>query len=801
MAIRGVALDLNLDLETKTKPDALPQIDGGASARHASDAMYQRNQPLDGRILQESDPKGEFIDLDLLLAAARRRARLVAIAAVLGLACGVIYLAVTPPVYTAATRVLIDEQLAKFTEDRSPAASNAQADSMILSEVEILKSAELARSVAAKLDLQDNEAFLDPPQNPVAWLKSAVKSTLRLVTPGAASSSAAPSDDAKLGKAAALLQQNMSAERVGRSFVVDVKYRSHDPALAGTITRAYADAYLADQLEANFDATQRAVVWLQDRLEELKQSSQQAALDVERFRAENDLTATRGELVSDQELSDLSRQLVLARAETAKARARYEQFQSIVDDGSEAAVRNAAIPPDQPNSGLLNEMKSRFLTLSNRARDVEARFGEDHPQAIDLRKQARELEQQIFGEFEQLTETYRNEFDVARANEQSLEDGVGALSDESSDNGQARVKLRELEQRSEALSNLYQSYLARYEEASQQRSLPIAKARVISRADNPVGASSPNKTMVLAFSLVLGVLAGGGLGAVREFQDRFFRTADDVKNAIGMRFLGYLPLLELPSLGPQTAAVKDARKAIITRPIMRVARDEPHSMFAETIRNARLTIDRLSPGPDAKVIGIVSVLPGEGKSTVASNFACLLAASGAKTLLIDGDLRNRGLTRGLTGISGNGLVEAAAGNERLSDFVHIDRGTGVAVLPASGRLGNTSEWLTGPGMRKLMAEAREIFTYIIVDLPPIGPVIDAKAFEPMTDAFVLVAKWGSTPRALLRSTLQAERAIASKSAGVVLNQVDMKELPTYAAPGAAEGYLAQYGSYYREGKS
>ena len=176
------------------------------------------------------------------------------------------------------------------------------------------------------------------------------------------------------------------------------------------------------------------------------------------------------------------------------------------------------------------------------------------------------------------------------------------------------------------------------------------------------------------------------------------------------------------------------------------------------------------------MIGFVSVLPREGKTTVAANFAGLLAANGARTLLIDADLRNPGLSRSLSLSPDKGLVEAIVGEQPWQNACLIDRKTKLSILPTVGRrrLSHTSELISGPGMASLIEEARNSFDYIVVDLPPFGPVIDAKAFAPLADGFVLVTEWGATPRVLVRSLLQTERQIAAKTLGVVLNKTDMK---------------------------
>jgi succinoglycan biosynthesis transport protein ExoP len=750
-----------------------------------------------------------FVDLDRLLAAARRQLRVAALFGALGLALGVVYLLFTPPVYTASTDILLDDSLTKFAEDTPTPPPGQQAESMVLSEVEILKSARLARAVVKAQNLQDNEAFLNPPVSPFAWAKSTIKGVLGMFSSRPASTGSV--EDGKIGRAVAILQQNLAAERVGRSYVIAVSYSANDPKLAGAITRAYADAYLSDHLDANFDATQRATVWLQGRLDDLRQRSQDAALEVEKYRAANGLTATSGELVSDQQLSDLNKQLILAQADTANALARYNQFKSIVDGGPENAIRNATVPIEKGSSGtntsVLTELRTRYLNMAKREQDISARFGEDHPQAVALRREEADVTQQMFGELKRLTESYRNEYEVAKSREASLRTNVGDLSDQSSRSGQSGVELRGLEQKAQALATLYQSFLARYAEASQQRSFPIAQARVISQAGDPTAASSPRKTMVLGLSLVLGLFAGAGAGALREFRERFFRTAEDVQNTLDVKFLGYLPIVgpsfrsrSVPNGVDGPDQPEAPRETTIPR-ILRVAINAPASSFAETLRNVKLASDVVLPRNPCKVLGFVSVLPDEGKTTVAANFAGLLAASGARTLLIDCDLRNPGLTRGLPLLPEKGLVEAVVGgDQRWQNTLLFDRKTKLAILPAviRGRLAHTSELISGPGMRDLVEAARQSFDYIVVDLPPLGPVVDAKAFAPLADGFVLVAEWGATPRALVRAALQAEPVIAAKTLGLVLNKTDVRQLPRYGLFGSAEQYLDRYSSYYVE---
>ena len=340
------------------------------------------------------------------------------------------------------------------------------------------------------------------------------------------------------------LQGEVMAQRVGRSYVIAIGYQSTDPALATAITRAYADSYLADQLNASFDATERAAVWLQGRLTELRESSQAAALAVEKFRAEHGLAAdTDGQLISDKQLSDLNAQLIVAQADTARASARYQQYKAIVESGSDNAFKDAA---DLKRPAGEFGHRSTQDPLSERRQAAAGRRGQFRPPASSGGRIGQGKGGCIkadFDELKQLTESYRNEYEVALQRETALRQKISAAAGKSSIDNQSQVKLRELDQQATALSTLYQTFLGRYEEASQQQSFPVGKVRIISDATMPQSAASPSTSKVLALSLVLGVLMGAGFGSLNEFNERFFRTGEDIRDRVGLKFLGYLPTI------------------------------------------------------------------------------------------------------------------------------------------------------------------------------------------------------------------------------------------------------------------
>jgi succinoglycan biosynthesis transport protein ExoP len=309
---------------------------------------------------------------------------------------------------------------------------------------------------------------------------------------------------------------------------------------------------------------------------------------------------------------------------------------------------------------------------------------------------------------------------------------------------------------------------------------------------------------------MLGGVAGVGLGALFEFRDRAFRTGDQVRSELGLEFFGMLARIEAKRIRRSTVRtwlqmLSGKRKPVgqveLKSTLMRHVLDAPLSHFAETLRSVKVAVD-LSLANRSKLIGVISVLPNEGKTTVAMNLATLIAHQGATVLLVDADMRKPGLTQSVAPRAKAGLVEALLDNRPLAELYITEPESRLTVLPAGGnrRVTHTSELLSSPSMKKLLRTAEKNFDYVIIDLPPIGVVVDVRAIAPMLEAFVLVTEWGRTIRKAVRTSLSSERGIREKLLGVVLNKVDADKLRRYEGYGSIEYYTGKYAGYYRDGK-
>src|SRR5262249_29377080 len=209
---------------------------------------------------------------------------------------------------------------------------------------------------------------------------------------------------------------------------------------------------------------------------------------------------------------------------------------------------------------------------------------------------------------------------------------------------------------------------------------------------------------------------GFGAAFARELLSDVLRTPGEVEEELGVKCLGVLPDVR-PAPPAQKARLMlpfgraDAKNS--ETGVARYVGDHPFSRFAETLRNIKVSIDVARLSRDVKVIGIVSSLPKEGKTTVAANFGHLTALTGHRTLLIDGDLHTRSLTRELAPNAKTGLVEALSDPSSFGYHIQRSKETGLDFLPSVvvSRMVNSADVMASKAMADLLAMVREDYDY------------------------------------------------------------------------------------------
>ncbi len=755
--------------------------------------IANREQVIAPARLADKEFETTGIDFERLAKAGRRQIAILVVFCLLSIVAGSVYLAHVVPRYTATAVVLIGSAKDKTGLSASIADLTYDAGA-IDSQLEILKSEGLAQTVMTDLKLEDSSI----PRQPPSLLKRMVdeiRTLLKLDPPAA--EDVDPSELAASQRRGLIteLEAGLDVRRIGRSYVIDIDYTSPDRLAAADFANAFARGYINDQLEARFASMKQASGWLEKRISELKQKSMSSDLAVQRFKSEHGLLTTDGRLVSDQQLSELSTQLIVAQGDRAKAEAKNNQISALIGKGDVKAVVSGTL-----ESPVINDLRQKYLVTAQLQAQVADTEGTNHPQAItNLQRSMDDYSKLIFGEMTRIAAAYKSDAEVARAKEDSLRQSLAKLAGENNAHAQYMVELRELQREADSYRTLYTTFLDRMQQVEEGQTNPESEARVITPASPPDVPTYPKRGVVMSLSIVFGLLAGIGVAAVREYKDNTFRTAADVTEGLDLEFLGMLPTIKAPKSATRKDQSDNDPKIVNTRdPVLRYAVDQPLTSFAETLRTIKVAVDLQLGQTVPKIVGVISVSPDEGKSTVSKNFASLIAHFGLKVLLIDGDLHHPGLTQTLGSHAENGLLEVIRGDAALMDTVLFEPDSGLYFLPAilKERLSHANQSLASPGMRQILAAAGERFDYIIIDLPPIGPVVDVRASAAMFDAFVFVARWGRTVRDVVQTTLLADKEIRNRCIGVVYNRVQLDKIKLYEGSDSKAFYLRDFDKYY-----
>ena len=729
---------------------------------------------------------------------ARRHKWHIIVSVLLSVGLGALFIVQSVTKYTSTASVMIDSKSVGLSANSAFEGALAFDTGAVDSQVLLIESDRIASGVIDHLDLLHNPAFLDPP---TSWLGIAVSFVKTKVI---AATHALGVDlpeipfaqlpvDIQRNLLVGQLQTNLKVTRNARTYVLQIDYTDADPALARSVAETYASVYLQDELESRFDVSRRAAEWLDERTAEIKAKADRAASEADAFRAKHQLTQASGRLINEQALTDSNTQLSIARNDLNSAQAKYARLKQIVDSKDYAGSNMDAL-----SDPIISNLQAKYLDAYKMNADISSRISPNHESAVKARKDMTQYSQVIFEELNRLLDSYSSEVKVTSERVATLESSIGKARNTNDVDSEAMSKLNVLQQEATTYANLYNIYLQKAQDLVQQNAIPISDARIISDAQLPILPSRPKKLLILLGSIVLGIVVGAGLASLREFRERAFRTASQIREELGLEFVSYLPKLPKSafetrgdSRGVSSSAHSDSPNTFRSNgKAFDIVLDEPMSSFAEALRSVKLAVDYRFAAKRPIAIGFVSAFPNEGKSTAAKNFASLLAGKNENVLLMDCDLRNPHLTRKLTPQARHGLLDLLVGGEiSLEDAIYREHGSNLAFLPASarGRVPATGDMMASLEMATLMQELRARFSVIIVDFAPMGALTDASAAANFIDGYELVVEWGRTPRAAVVAALASNPVIAGRTVGVTLSKVAIEKLQLFEGGGGG-GY-------------
>jgi succinoglycan biosynthesis transport protein ExoP len=699
------------------------------------------------------------IDFSKVLSTLWRGKWTIVASSLIALALALVFIAVAPRQYTAATQILIDPtDLLGVGNGATPSTPLSDAGLLqVESQVRVLGSDAVLRRVVNALNLDKDPEFAGT-RSP---LRALVDDSLNVI----GLRRDAFSEDRTLA-ALTELKRHVVVRRDERTYVVEVDVTTRDPEKSARIANAIADAYLAEQTQIRADAARQVSQSLSGRLQDLKDRVREAEEKVEDYKARNNMVGANGLLVNEQQLSDINNQLAAARVRIADAKARLDQITLVQRTKDENGAFPAAL-----QSPTITALRSQYAEIMRREAEELTTLGPRHPAVLDIQAQADRLRHMIDSEIDRTAVAARTEYESAKASERTIADNVKALEGTTVDTNQAMVGLRALEREAQASRDLYQAFLVRARETGEQQQIDTKNIRVISKADMPLRRSSPPSSILIALgALLLGAATGAGIVLVRSPPDddearqggaRRQRIGSAAKGAA----VGFWPgagLAKIPVLAVLPAV--DVSFGLNTV-------DDPRSPFAKGIHKIYDALRESHAQPDNPSVLVVALDAEDDSATVALTLAAL-AAEKERVLLIDADIERRTLAAIDAEQSEAGLVDVATGRRLLSDVITRDRETNINLVsfvsPESRRDGRIAE----ADIRRAFDQTKR-FDLVIVAAIDVTGAPSTRFFGTVVDHIVLVAKADEHDAAAVARLIGRLGLDAKKVRGAVLTGADV----------------------------
>ena len=683
------------------------------------------------------------IDWKVLWRSVWKRRWLLGLVTLLAVAAAVVYAYSIQPVFRSTTTLLIESSQAKISSIAEVYGGATQDREYYQTQVEILRSLDVARRTVIATKLWDEPEF--DPRQPNLSLIARVKAMV-LGAPEVLPWTPERLADEATGRYLSAL----TIEPVRLSQLVKISFEARDRELAAKIADATAVAFIEADRDSRMKLNLSATGMLQDRLIALREKLLQSEQDLQKYRESAGLVSVSGSQgVAGQTLSDINQRLVSARVRRTELESAYQQA-ARVTNGDYSSV-SAVVS----QSGL-SEARNRVAIASMQVEELTRNAGEQNPKVIEARAALALAQRQLQTQSRSVVAALNGEVQAARDTERALQGALASARTTVQGVNRQEFQLGVLEREVQTNKQLYEMFLSRTKETSISSNLQGAVARIVDPAV-PAGAPArPNRPQIVLAALLVTLGAGAIASIVR---DRFANTMQDSHEAENR--LHHPVLATLPEVRP-------SEREGMSRSYL----DDPKSEHAHAIRNARTNMLLSKFVVAHKVILVTSALSGEGKTTFCSNLA-LAHAQTKRTLLIDCDLRNPqiGPRLGLPA-DAKGISNLVAGTADLKDCVHAISGSSLLVMPAGDVPGHPEEFLLSPPFRDALKSLANRVDIVLVDSPPVAACSDALIIAQQANDTIFVVKARDTPHLLAQRGLERLQRAGASILGLVLTNVD-----------------------------
>ncbi|WP_375173907.1 GumC family protein [Pseudooceanicola sp.] len=698
-------------------------------------------KPLAPNPQSQIEDKDE-IDLREVFGTLWRGKLLIILCAVIGILLSGYYAFVAAtPVYTATSSVALESRQEQIVDFESVMGGLGGDQQTVNTEVEVFKSRQLIGRLVDDLNLVNDPEFnpeLRPEPNfslgkAIGWVLDLVRGPREDLPP--------PTETQIRDEAVTRVLERVSISNIRQSYVFQVTATTQQPEKSSLMANHLAELYIQNQVEVKFERTERATVWLTERVSELRIELEEAETALKAFSSSTDLISPEGLFALNRQVKELRDR----RDELAKTVGEAEaEVASLQANASASREQRAALTADPVLTALMTR-----ITEGDAA--AEAEFDARYQQLVMRAQQNEARTQQQF-----------------TALDSSIKDLTGRIERQSAE----LVSLQQYQREAEASRLIYEHFLGRLKETSVQQGIQQADSRLLSHAVVPENPSAPRKGRILALGMIMGLIVGAGTVLAREAAQNTFRISEDLEKIAGLPVIGQIPTIP-------------ARRR---KNVLKYLSDKPASAAAEAVRNLRTSVLLANLDNPPKVIMSTSSIPGEGKTTQSLAMAQNLAGLGKRVLLIEGDIRKRVFSEYFEIDSEKGLLAVLSGEATLEEAAVYNEQLKADVLIGEKSKINAADVFSSETFVRFLNAARAAYDYVIIDTPPVLAVPDARVIGGSVDAIIYAVKWDSTTRRQVAEGLRSFANVNVRVSGLVLTQIDKRGMKRY-------GYGDSYGSY------
>lgn len=685
------------------------------------------------------------------------------VCALVGLSISAVYIHFATPIYEAGATLRIDPNRASSLGLNELVSGGASTQDPMATEALILHSDAVAIA-----------ALQSMPEDQFKELTGSSKSAMALPV---STSVEQQQEDRLNGRAPVLTlaQENMiatvqgmvSVKPVEGTQILGISVRSRNPEIAATLANHIIYAYLRNSFDSRYSSVAQVQTWLQEQLNELKSRAAQSQKRLADFQEQNNITGT-----------DRNSNTVIERLQSLNSRLAEAQADRIVKEAQMRASQSgdpATLATLYPTAGI-QALQAQQSTLYSRYSELSAKFGPNYPPLAEVIVERKKVDEQLNKLVDVTRNLLRQEYDVSKSTENLLQQQFDEQTQRVYALNSKQAEYAVLQAEGAASRDLYDKLQYQLQQAGVSAGLNAVNTMVVTSARAPHLPVEPKKTLALTFGLILGLFAG----AISAF---LFGVIGDKLQTVAQAEAG----LGLPTLATIPHDTGLQRRFIAGKLSLPFAFEKPSSKISEAFRSLRNSIFLASIDSPPRVVLMTSSFAGEGKTVLSSNYAVILAQSGAKVLAVDIDLRRARLHSEFAIANSSGLSDLILGGPGAVPNLQtpIKELPNLTILTAGKTVPFPSEALASNRFRDFVEQWRNEYDFVLLDSAPLLVVSDTLPVAKYVDAVILVTRFDTTPLRAAQRSIYLLRRVRAKIAGIVINDVPMTGL--------------EYGSYYGYG--